>query len=355
MAVAFRNCLVRWYLEHRRELPWRHAADPFGIWVSEVMLQQTQVDTVIPYYRRFMARFPTIGHLVEADLQEVLKLWEGLGYYARARNLHRAARQVATNNDGILPDNVDALRRLAGIGGYIAAAVASIAFGRPHAVVDGNVKRVLARLLLMDTPVNRPDAYALFEREAQSLLDSEDPGRFNQAMMELGALVCRPKRPHCDACPVAAFCQGYLTGQVSTYPKRIRKPSIPTRAIAAGVIRKDGKVLILQIPLEGLLGGFWEFPGGGVDAGESAEAACIRHIRTKTGLSVDACGHLGRIRHAYTHFRVLADLFLFRWRSGSVFLDGPVDHRWVDPEELVHYPLPKTHHKFMSLFAGQNF
>jgi A/G-specific adenine glycosylase len=347
--AAVRESLVRWYLKHLRELPWRGTADPYGIWVSEVMLQQTQVGTVIPYYRRFMARFPTVGHLAAADLQEVLKLWEGLGYYARARNLHRAARQVTADHHGRLPDDHAALRKLSGVGEYIAAAVMSIAFGRPHAVVDGNVKRVLARLLLMDAPVNRHDAYGIFEKEARSLLDLADPGRFNQAMMELGALVCRPKQPLCIECPIGSFCRAHLAGQVEAYPRRVRKPPVPTRAMVAGVIQKGRKVLITQIPPDGLLGGLWEFPGGGVEKGESAEAACIRNILAKTGFSVAACTHLGRIRNAYTHFKVVVDLFLCRCRTGAVRLEGPADYRWIGLDELAQYPLPKTHHKFMPL------
>jgi A/G-specific adenine glycosylase len=353
LKAAVRSRLAGWYQTHRRALPWRETPDPYGIWVSEVMLQQTRVDTVIPYYLRFMARFPTVAALAAADLQAVLKLWEGLGYYARARNLHRAAAQVVAEHCGILPEDHAALRKLAGIGDYIAAAVMSIAFGRPCAVVDGNVKRVLSRLFMVDAPVNRHDAYALFERKAGTLLDPGDPGRHNQAVMELGALVCRPRQPLCGECPVGDFCRAYQAGRVAAYPKRIRKPPVPTRASAAGVIRKGGEVLIVQIPPEGLLGGLWEFPGGRVDRGESAEAACIRHIRGKTGLSVEAAEHLGRIRHAYTHFKVVADLFLFRWQAGSVRLDGPADYRWVRPDALAGYPLPRTHHKFMPLLEGQ--
>lgn len=350
--AAVRGSLVRWYLEHRRSLPWRGAEDPYGIWVSEVMLQQTQVSTVIPYYRRFMARFPTVGRLAAADLQEVLKLWEGLGYYARARNLHRAARQVAADHHGIVPNDPAVFRKLSGVGDYIAAAVMSIAFGRPHAVVDGNVKRVLARLLLMDAPVNRHDAYRIFEKEARSFLDPDDPGRFNQAMMELGALVCRPKQPFCSECPVGSFCRANLAGQVEAYPKRVRKRPVPTHAMVAGVIQKGQNVLITQIPPNGLLGGLWEFPGGRVEPGETAEAACIRHILEKTGLSVDASGHLGLIRHAYTHFKVVVDLFFCHYRTGKVRLEGPVDYRWIGLDELSQYPLPKTHHKFMPLLQG---
>lgn len=351
--AAVRAALVGWYLENRRVLPWRETADPYAIWVSEVMLQQTRVETAVPYYRRFMARFPGVAELAAADVQEVLKLWEGLGYYARARNLHQAAGSVAADHGGLLPDDPGAFRKLKGVGDYIAAAVMSIAFGRPCAVVDGNVKRVLARLLRMAVPVNGHDAYPVFEKAAASLLDPADPGRFNQALMELGALVCRPRRPNCGACPVSRFCRAHLAGQAEAYPLRIRKPPVPTRAMVAGVVRKGRRMLITRIPPEGLLGGLWEFPGGAVAEGEEASLSCIRHIRERTGLSVADCRHLGRIRHAYTHFKVVVDLFACRWTSGAVHLDGPADFRWIDAGELAHFPLPGTHHKFMPLLDGE--
>ncbi len=197
-----RKKLLDWYATHRRRLPWRATSDPFAIWVSEVMLQQTQVATAIPYYRRFMDRFPTPAHLAAADIQEVLKLWEGLGYYSRARNLYRAAGVVTARFNGQVPDDPEAFRSLPGVGDYICAAVLSIAFGRVLPVVDGNVKRVLSRLLEIDTPVNRSGAHKIFQVPAMELVCPKQPADFNQAVMELGALVCRPKNPDCVTCPL---------------------------------------------------------------------------------------------------------------------------------------------------------
>ena len=204
--AAIRKALGTWYRRNARRLPWREKGDPYRVWLSEVMLQQTQVKTVLPYYERFTAAFPDIHHLAEADPQTVLKFWEGLGYYRRAHHLMAAARIIAREHGGRLPERRDAFRALPGVGDYIANAVMSIAFGQPHAVVDGNVKRVLARLWQLDTPVNRPSAHNRFQDLADRLLDRGDPSRHNQAVMELGALVCTPRQPACDACPAGAFC-----------------------------------------------------------------------------------------------------------------------------------------------------
>ncbi|MEZ4568646.1 MAG: A/G-specific adenine glycosylase, partial [Desulfobacterales bacterium] len=208
-AQPIRTALTRWYAENLRHLPWRGSADPYHIWVSEVMLQQTQVATVIPYFKRFCQAFPDIRALAAADLQDVLKLWEGLGYYARARNLHKAAKIVTDQYNGRIPDDADGFMALPGVGDYIGAAVLSIAFDRPLAVVDGNVKRVLARLFEIDAPVNVSASYKIFQSCANLLLNAEDPGTFNQAVMELGALVCRPSGPDCRVCPLAGWCGAF--------------------------------------------------------------------------------------------------------------------------------------------------
>ncbi|MCP4575420.1 MAG: A/G-specific adenine glycosylase, partial [Deltaproteobacteria bacterium] len=201
--------LLDWYKKHHRSLPWRNTSDPYGIWVSEVMLQQTLVKTVIPYYNRFLSAFPEPEALAEADLQKVLKLWEGLGYYARARNLHRAAREIMEFHGGAVPKDRTLLKALPGIGDYIAAAVSSIAFGKPHAAVDGNVKRVLARFHKTALPINDPASGKVFRNAAEAFLEKSNPGEFNQAMMELGALVCTPKNPSCHDCPLARECRAF--------------------------------------------------------------------------------------------------------------------------------------------------
>ncbi len=347
-----RRRLLSWYRKNRRPLPWRQTGDPYRIWVSEVMLQQTRVDTVVSYYERFLKAFPDMAALARSDQQEVLRVWEGLGYYARARNLHRAAGVVVDRFGRCLPDDPDDLRSLPGVGAYIAAAVLSIAFKKPFAVVDGNVKRVLARLLMIETPVNGPGADSVFQRQAQRLLYRPDPGSFNQALMELGALVCTPRSPACGRCPLAGFCAARKSDATAAFPVRNKKKPVPEVAIAVGVVYKNGRVLITKRKPEGLLGGLWEFPGGKIRKGESAEAACRREISEEVGLAVSVEEHIARVRHAYTHFKIVMDVFCCRYEKGKVLLNGPVDFVWVLPRRLDDYPFPKANRKFIPLLLG---
>ena len=344
------HSLLRWYHAHRRDLPWRKTSDPYRILVSEVMLQQTQVKTVVPYYERFIDRFPTAGALARAELQEVLKLWEGLGYYARARNLHRAAGVAGNVHGGEIPMDSNAIRKLPGVGDYIAAAVLSIAFGLPFAVVDGNVKRVISRLRCMAHPVN--GAPAPFQASADALLDRTNPGDFNQAMMELGALICKPDNPDCGACPVRKDCCAFLAGTVLLYPKREERKKVPTHHVAVGVVWRGEKVLITKRKEDGLLGGLWEFPGGKVQFGESPEEACVREIREETALAVAVTGHIAQVKHAYTHFKIVMDVYACRALSGRVRLSGATDHRWIALSEIADYPFPKANHKFFKALIG---
>jgi A/G-specific adenine glycosylase len=343
--------LLGWYEENQRSLPWRQTQDPYRVWVSEVMLQQTQVDTVIPYYRRFLKRFPTVRRLASAELEEVLKLWEGLGYYARCRNLHRAAKVVVDCHQGRLPSDQRELERLPGVGGYISAAVLSIAFDQPYAVVDGNVKRVLARMLRIDRPANTSASTRVFQAAAEGLLDRARPGWFNQALMELGALVCTPKAPDCRRCPLRPSCEAYRTGQVDAFPKRQRRRPVPHHAISVGVVFRNSRVLITRRKPEGLLGGLWEFPGGKVEKDESPEEACIREIKEEVNLDVSVDTYLTQVRHAYSHFRITMDVFRCRYRKGRVKLNGPVDFRWIKPEEIEAYPFHQANRKFIPLLV----
>jgi A/G-specific adenine glycosylase len=317
------------------------------------MLQQTQVKTVLPYYHRFLKRFPDIQHLAAADSQEVLKGWEGLGYYGRARNLHQAARMVMQEMGGKIPKEYQAFRKLPGVGDYIGAAVMSLAFDRPHAVVDGNVKRVIARLFLIDSPLNSSFAVRQCRHNADELLDPGNPGLFNQAMMELGATVCLPRGPRCSACPVTPFCQAHKAGRQNQLPVIIRAKSISEHDIAVGIVFKNSHVLITRRRPAGLLGGLWEFPGGKVQGGETAERACVREIKEELNLSVEIIGFLTRIKHAYTHFRIVMDVFRCRYLSGEVLLKGPIDYRWITIDEIDQYPFPGANHKFIPLLKRQ--
>ncbi len=345
----FQQRLLDWYRDHQRNLPWRETRDPYRIWVSEVMLQQTQVATVIGYYHRFLNRFPDIAALARAHQQPVLKIWEGLGYYARARNLHRAARHVIIDHRGHIPSDYHLFRSLPGVGGYIAAAVLSIAFDQPHAVVDGNVKRVLARIEGLDTPVNQASAHEFFQKIADRLLYRAGPGTFNQAMMEIGALVCTPRRPGCHQCPVSTLCTAFGTDTVEHFPLRIQRKPVPEYAVAVGVIYKKDRVLITLRPPDGLLGGLWEFPGGRLKADETPRAACLREIREEVNLDVEIIEHLAHIKHAYTHFKIRMDVFACRWINGRVRRNGPTAHKWIRLNTIGTYPFPTANRKFIPL------
>lgn len=253
--VTFRNRLMNWYAHHKRTLPWRKTNNPYHIWVSEIMLQQTQVKTVIPYYHRFIERFPDMPTLAKTDLEQVLKLWEGLGYYSRARNFHYACNQIMETHNGRFPGSIDGFLTLKGVGEYTAAAVFSIAFNYPKAVVDGNVKRVLSRLYTLEYPVNKPSSHKAFSTFAEQLLERKESGTFNQAMMELGALICKPSGPLCEECPVSFFCSAFNENVTDQYPKRIKNKKVPEYDIAVAVVIKKGRLLITKRKEEGLLGG----------------------------------------------------------------------------------------------------
>ena len=350
---AFRDALLAWFKDYQREMPWRHTEDPYRIWVSEVMLQQTQVKKVVDYYERFITRFPDVQHLAAAPLQDVLKGWEGLGYYARARNLHKAAQVVVDEMDGKIPEDYVSFRKLPGVGDYSAAAVQSIAFRAPYAAVDGNIKRVLARLFLMESPINDAKSAKAFQQQADELLDANLPGLFNQAMMELGATVCRPQSPICLVCPVNSFCEAFRTARQDEFPYRRQTKPIPEHHLAVGVIYRDNAVLLTQRQLDGLLGGLWEFPGGQLAEGETAETACVRHIAEVVNLSVTNVRFLTRVRHAYTHFKVVVDVFQCDYQAGEVVLNGPRDAQWIAVSALRDYPLPRTVHKFLEELIGK--
>jgi A/G-specific adenine glycosylase len=254
---------------------------------------------------------------------------------------------VCEQHDGRIPDEPVAFRALPGVGDYICAAVQSIAFGVPLAVVDGNVKRVLARLLELEEPVNHLSAKKTFQEAADRLLDVDVPGTFNQAVMELGALVCTPTRPACGDCPLRDSCKAHRSSRQHELPRRIERRPAPTWSVAVAVVENDGLLLITRRPTDGLLGGLWEFPGGKIKAGETAGEACAREILEETGLTVEVGDRIARVKHAYTHFKVELEVFRCRYRGGDVVLDGPADYRWIALGDIGEYPLPKASHKIL--------
>jgi A/G-specific adenine glycosylase len=342
--------LRAWYETKARDLPWRRTRDPYHIWVAEVMLQQTRVDQVLPYYLRFVQIFPTIEALAAAPLDAVLRCWEGLGYYARARNLHRTAQALVAHHQGKLPETYEALRRLPGIGPYTAAAVASIAFGEPWAVLDGNVIRVLTRVLAVEHDARAVSTRRQLQEVADALVATEDPGTFNQALMELGATVCLPKRPACSTCPLHSCCQAFALGKPTAFPVQPSRPPLPHYEVAIGLLQNaQGQLLIQRRKEDGLLGGLWEFPGGKRLPGEQLEETCRRELYEELGVQAEVQRRLTTIRHAYTHFRVTLYAFLCRLLEGEPISREGLPLRWVAVEELDQYAFPRANRKLITL------
>ncbi len=341
MHSPFAIRVLDWYTSNARQLPWRDHPDPYAIWVSEIMLQQTRVETVIPYFERWMVRFPDIASLASASLQEVLAEWEGLGYYSRARNLHRAAQILVSENDGKLPEDPKALRQLPGIGHYTAAAIASIAFGLDEPALDGNIRRVLTRVFDVELPLRSPEAEGRLRELAAENMPRDQAGDYNQALMDLGATICTPRQPDCPHCPLMQMCAAYELGLQEQLPMKELKPQIPHHTVTAAVIHKNGNVLIAQRPQDGLLGGLWEFPGGKVKHGEDLPAGLQREIHEELGVQIQVEAALGVYRHAYTHFRVTLHAFTCSLVQGEPQALEHSQIQWISPKDLSDFPMGK--------------
>ena len=350
--AAVQAALPKWFRRSKRSMPWRRTRDPYAIWVSEIMLQQTRVETVKSYYTRWMERFGTVEKLAAARIGDVLKAWEGMGYYGRARNLHKVAKQVVADFAGALPHTVPELRRLPGIGPYTAGAIASIAFGLDEPVLDGNVARVLCRLFRIRTnpaqTATRKKLWAL----ARKLIPPGKAGRFNEAMMDLGATVCTPRSPRCDTCCVADACEALVRGEQESLPHKDKPKPIPHHDIAAGVIWKRGRILIDRRKPEGLLGGLWEFPGGKVEAGETLAQALRREVREELGIRIRVGEEFLAVDHAYSHFRITLHAMECEYVSGEPRAIGCDAFKWVRPGALDAYAFPKANRKVLdALYA----
>ncbi|MBS11499.1 MAG: A/G-specific adenine glycosylase [Gemmatimonadetes bacterium] len=344
--TAFRRRILRWYDRQKRDMPWRGSQNPYHILLSEFMLQQTQVATVIPYFERFTHALPTLADLARADLDDVLRLWEGLGYYNRARNLHKAARAIIDDHDGHVPDDFDQLLSLPGFGPYTSAAVASIAFSRPHAVLDGNVIRVLSRLGAIDDDVTAPATKKAHQQHADDLLTVGRPGDHNQAMMELGATVCKPRQPLCDACPVAGHCAALSLGRVDEIPRKAKRAARPERHYGALIVRKGDEFLISRRKADGLLGGLWEFPSIETKSPATIDALTPRVLEA-LGCDVDALKPHRLLRHAYTHFSAVVRSYRTSWRSGRPSTEDHDQHKWVRLDEIETYAYSRIARKLV--------
>jgi A/G-specific adenine glycosylase len=338
----FSRALLKWYAANKRLLPWRDNPDPYAVWISEAMLQQTRVDTVIPYFQRWMGCFPSVESLAHASEEDVLNAWEGLGYYTRARNLRKAAHLLCEKFQGILPQSMQELRALPGIGQYTAAAIASMAFGQNEAVVDGNVKRVLARVFNLEFDANTPDGESAFWRFARELLPAGSAGDYNQAIMDFGATLCTPRAPLCGKCPIASTCKSNLLGIQTQRPVLREKKPVPHHLVCAAVLIVENKALIARRPSRGLLGGMWEFPGGKVEPGETKPQALEREIFEELGTHVNVGDELGKYRHAYTHFRITLHAFFCTLNGEEPRALDASEIRWVPIPDLVKFPMGKV-------------
>ncbi len=352
--------LVDWHTRHQRALPWRDAPagrrDAYRVWISEIMLQQTRVETVVDYFERWMARFPTVEALAAADLHDVLKQWEGLGYYARARNLHKAAQRIVAEYGGRLPDTRAAILDLPGIGAYTAGAILSLAYAQPEPILDGNVKRVLARLFDIDRPINEPAVLRELWSLARALVEAAPVGQAgdcNEGVMELGATICTPQSPLCLLCPLADLCRAAAAGTQAERPVMPPRKQTPHYDVAAGIIWQGepyrSRVLIAQRPADGMLGGLWEFPGGKRDPEDVDLPACLRReIDEELAIAIDVGDLVTTVKHAYTHFRITLHAFHARHRAGEPQAIGCADWRWVELTDLERFPFPVTDQKIIA-------
>jgi A/G-specific adenine glycosylase len=338
---TFQNKLLDWYLNNSRNLPWRTSRDPYLIWVSEIMLQQTRVETVLPYYKRWIKTFPTLETLAEASEDQVLSLWEGLGYYTRARNLHLTSKIVTEKYGGILPGDSKSLQALPGIGRYTAGAVASIAFGENAPIIDGNIRRVFTRYFNISTPIQTSETENHLWELAQVHLPQGKAGDFNQALMELGALICLPKNPTCENCPLKMDCLANQLNLQESRPVRKVKTPLPLIQVAAAVFQEGNLVFLAKRPPNGLLGGLWEFPGGKQKESESLPQTLRREIQEELTVPITVGKPIGIFNHAYTHYKVTLHAFFCKLNSHDFQLSFHTDFSWVPLENLPDFPMGK--------------
>lgn len=345
--------LLNWYNKNKRTLPWRlRGLSPYAVWVSEIMLQQTRVETVIPYFEKWLRLFPTVQTLANASEHDVLNAWEGLGYYSRARNFHKAAKVVVEKYNGQLPRDLDELRKLPGIGRYTVGALASIVFGMDEPALDGNLKRVYARLFDVSEPVDSTEGEKILWKLAKDNLPKGQAADFNQALMDLGAMICVPKNPRCLICPLLKDCKARTNGTQDMRPVKKPKKVVPQYIHAAGVIIRRGKVLLAQRPSRGLLGGMWEFPNGRVDATRDPARELAKIIRSGYNLRLGAkrkVQELGIVQHAYTHFKVTVHAFVYELMSTP----QAENLKWVALWDLDNYPMGRIDRQIANRLSSE--
>jgi A/G-specific adenine glycosylase len=339
--------LLQWFKKNGRDLPWRKTRDPYAIWVSEIMLQQTQVATVIPYYQKFLKSFPTIHHLAKSDLSKVLKVWEGLGYYSRARNLHRASQIVLTRFHGKIPETLKDLLGLPGIGRSTAGSILSFAFHKDAPILDGNAKRVLSRLFTVSSNPVKSKTEGLLWQISESLVPKGFSNPFNQALMDLGSMLCTPKEPECDRCPLHRFCKGRASGKPERFPAKKVKRTIPHIESVSAVIKKDGRVLLNQRPPKGLLGGLWEFPNWRIKGKKIQKQQLKNQMDREVGLSINVKESIGTFQQTYSHFKLTLSVFHCQ------HLNGKGKGKWVPIRNLALYPMSRIHRRIAEMIVGE--
>ena len=345
MQIKIKNPLLHWYNNNKRTLPFRETKDPYKIWVSEVMLQQTQVKTVIPFYNRWVKEYPTLKSAADASLDKLLKLWEGLGYYGRCRNFHKALKIVEEKYKGEIPNNFDEFLTLPGVGEYTAGAVLSIAYQKSIPAIDGNVTRVMARILGIKNLTTKNQKR--LKRNVQKLIPTTDPGNFNQGLMELGALICIPIKPSCEICPLSNFCKAYKYKEPALYPLKKKKKVKPHYTVVAGIIWRDDKFFIQQRDENAMLGGLWEFPGGKVENGESLEDALSREIKEECNIVPIIKKKVGSVKHSYSHFSI--SFHCFHCIENGQTIHHSNRRTWITLNEIESFTFPKANHKIFSL------
>jgi len=341
--------LLRWFEKNKRDLPWRRTRDPYAIWVSEIMLQQTQVATVIPYYKKFLKSFPTVRHLAKSDLSKVLKVWEGMGYYSRARNLHRASQIVLNHFHGKIPDTLRDLLSLPGIGRSTAGAILSFAFHKEAPILDGNAKRVFSRLFAVSGNPGQRKTEGLLWKISESLIPKGFSNPFNQALMDLGSMLCTPKDPQCPRCPLHRFCKGRASGEPERFPTKRLKRSVPHRESISVVIKKDGKVLLNQRPPAGLLGGLWDFPNWRIEGKGRLRLRLRNYIKKEMEMDIEVKELIGVFHQTYSHFNLTLQVF------NCQHLNGKGKGKWVPIQNLNLLPMSRIHRKIAQTISDRRF
>lgn len=356
---TFQETFLTWYHKEKRNLPWRATNDPYAIWISEIMLQQTRVETVIGYFYRFMEQFPTIQDLAAAEEQKLLKVWEGLGYYSRARNLKAAAQQIVAEFDGEMPQSIEEIRSLKGIGPYTSGAIGSIAFGLPEPAIDGNVMRVVSRLFCIEADIAKASSRRPFDEAMRTIISPDEPGEFNQALMDLGSRICTPTTPKCEECPISQYCLAYAENRQTDFPVKSKKAKPKDVYYIAGAIEDQGSFLLVQRPETGLLASMWHFPL--VEVTKEQYEALQRTWAKEEQLQLDLIAeddaleifpdlpvvwqkrHFGEITHIFSHLKWHVLLFYGRKR-GELTLQ---DSEWAAKESFQNYVFPKPQQKLV--------